>query len=358
MIRLAMSRYIGISVLIFFVFTQDEIRGQEWRWQSRLDFAWIHDDNVFESLTGTFHDHTGRILGDISGRGEFLKNMTVSLRYQGGLEGYTQYHAENRMVNDAKAIVEIPLGRSLSFGVSLGGRAKTFLQTIRGYRFLQTSPFVHWTLPYDLRGSFFYSYSFLDYREGYYFDTRYQNGGVSVEYTPLPEVSLGIRWTMGVFRFDRHNYSFILVDSTYEWIDLGEQQKDHFHEISTQLEIYKWALVRLGFSYQKNESNGYGYGYSCPEIRLIVAKNLPWNLTLRFFWTFRWKRYSDTLQPLLQVRPDSESEESSFTVVDISKDLMKNCSIRIRGGWYRNESPFRGRYYKKNLLLIGFTQRF
>jgi len=332
--------------------------GQSWKWQSRLDFSWVHDDNVFESLTGTNSDHSGRVLADFYGRGSLFKPVLLSLRYQCGLEGYSQYRVENRVINDGEVIFEVPIHRFFSFGTTLQGKAKTFFQTTRGYGFYQLSPFIKWISPKGLRGSLFYSYSLLDYRQGFYFDVRNQSGGFFIEYQVMPEITLDFRWTIGAFQYERHSFTYILLDTSYQWMDLGVQQNDQYQVISTQLEIYKWALMRIGFSCRWNDSNSYGYGYACPEIRIIMAKSFPWDLTLRFYWSHRWKKYTDTLEPLLQIRPDTENEESSFTVLDISKDIMAKSSFRIRLGWYRNESPFRDRYYTKNLFSIGFTQRF
>lgn len=347
-----------MGVFLFLVFLGEEGVSQNWRWQSRLDISWVRDSNVFESLTETLADHTGRLLIELSGRGQTLRPLTVWLRYKGGLEGYGQYSIENRMVNDGMATCEIPIQHSISSGVTVQCKAKTFFQTSRGYLLPQVSSFLRWSLPHGLRGTLVYSFSFLDYTQGTYFDTKHQSISLILTVAPIPEVTFDLQGTTGKLKYERHAFEYVWADTAYQWFDLGRRQKDHFHEISAQIEIYKWALCRIRCSYQKNVSNSYGYSHSCPELRMIIAKSLPWDLTLRFFWTLQWKQYVDSFQPLLQIRPDSENEESSFTIIDISKDFFKNSSLRFRLGWYRNESPFRDRYYEKNLLSLGFTQRF
>ena len=129
-------------------------------------------------------------------------------------------------------------------------------------------------------------------------------------------------------------------------------------EFATGLEIYQWIFAGIQLSYQKIQSNNYGYAYTCPRLRCILAKSFKWDLTVRFYWSLYLKDYSDDLKPILQVFPDSENEENSFTVVDLSKDLRNQLSVHVRLGWYQNESPFRDLYYQKQLLSMGLTKRF
>jgi hypothetical protein len=263
------------------------------------------------------------------------------------------------MINDVKGSCEIPIQTGLSSGVTFQGRNKTFFNAEGGYSFYQASPFFRWSLPYGLRGSLFYTISFLNYSRGLNYDYRYRGGGIRLGLALWSRLTWDLRWTLGSLRYDRYAFAYEKIDpQTYQWFDLGMTQKDDLQEISTTLEIYKWALIRIEFSYLKNSSNSYGYSYTGPKINVLAAKSLPWSLTLRFYWTLLLKNYTDSLQPLLQLRPDTENEENNFTLIDISKDLKQNLSLRFRMGWYQNESPFRDLYYEKNLISLGLTQRF
>ena len=353
-----MIRHIRIVCLIFIAIWQGEGIGQDWRWRSRLDLAYVRDSNVFESFTEDQADDTGRLLLDVSGSGRVIHPIAVSFQYKGGIEGYRQYSDENRMIHDGKITCNAPLFRRLSAGLTVQGKTKTFFQTTRGYQISSISPVLRCSLPIGFRLSLIYSHAFLNYSQGTYFDTRYQNGGLLLEYTPFHELAVDIRWSMGTFTYDRNAFEYEFVDTAYQWMDRGEKQKDRFQEIAVYLEIYHWGLLRVGGSYQWNHSNSYGYSYDCPELHLMFAKELPWNMMLRFYGTLRWKRYRDELLPLLQIRPDAENEESSFLVADLCRDIFKDCSLRFRFGWYRNESPFRSYYYQKNLISFGLTQRF
>jgi len=353
-----MYRYFKIGIAVFFGFFAGRGLGQEWRWESKFDFLLIYDNNVFESLTGSLTDYAGRVLIGISGKGTLGRTLSTSTQYQGGVETYSRYGEENRMIHDGKVALELPIQRTLSIGATVHGKTKTFFLAQRGYVFSQGSPFIRWVLPYGLHCTFYYSFSFLDYTGGTFFDTKHQQCGISLEHAFLPEISAYLQWSISRYLYERNAFEYAKRDSIYQWEDLGKRQSDYFQEISSCVEIYQGALIRILFSYQKNVSNSYGYSYSCPEMQIMIAKSFFWDMTVRLFWNHRWKKYRDSLYPLLQLRPDSENEESSFTLIDISKDFMKKCSITLRLGRHENESPFRDRYYKKSLVSLGFSQRF
>lgn len=356
---MSLNRYIRVAVLVILGLWVEDGLGQEWNWASRVDLSVVRDNNVFESLSDHSADYAGRILVEFSSTGRPLKDMMLSIHYTGGLEAYWWHTIENRMVNDATTVCEIPLNKRFSIGANFHGRSKTFFHAQRGYRFFQGSPFIRWTSSFGLTGTIFYSQTSLDYAEGSQFDYQYRNGGILLEFAFWPGVQWDLQLTLGALHYDRSAFDYEeMTFQTYQWFEKGIQQKDHLKEVSTTLEVYKWALIRIGFSYQKNTSNSYGYSYRCPKIKILAAKSFPWGLTLSLYWTLLLKQYTDSLQPILQLRPDTENEENSFILADLSKDLRNNLSLRFRLGRYKNESPFRDLYYEKNIISVGITQRF
>lgn len=354
-----MNRPVRIAVLVYLGFWTSQGLSQEWRWESRLDLSWVLDGNVFESVSDPQAAHSGRFFFEFSARGRPLKKLALSINYKGGLEGYRQYSVENRMVNDVTGLCEISLPKRFSAGTNFQGRNKAFFEVQRGYRFYHASPFVRWSFAYGAATTIFCAYSSLDYTGGTHYDYAYRSGGVLLEFALWPGVRWDLQASLATIQFDRSAFDFEEINrQTYEWIDMRMRQQDELAEITTSLEIVKWAFLHFRFTYQKNTSNSYGYSYSCPKISILAAKNFFWGLTLRFYWTLLMKQYTDSLQPILQLRPDTEHEENSFTLVDLSKDLNKNLSVRLRFGRYRNESPFRDLYYEKNIVSVGFTQRF
>ena len=356
-----MPTYRNSATVILFVLLvcPGECLCQGWKWSTRLDASLVQDNNVFESIADPRSDVAGRLLADITGDGRLTPSVMFSFKYKGGLEAYTHHAEENRMIHDLLVRGAYGVHPRISLGLAVQGRSKTFFGAERGYAFYNGSPFIRHALSDRLRGSVFFVLSRLDYTEGQLFDYTQKGWGVGLEWTVTPRINWGIQYTRGTLDFSRQALDYEDIEETiFQWIDLGFRQKDHLQEVSTSLEIYFWALMRLGISYQDNASNSYGFSYRRPKIELLVAKSFPWSLTLRFYWTLLFKDYSDPLQPILQIFPDSENEENSFTLIDLSKDLKHAFSLRCRIGWYRNESPFRDLYYEKTILSCGIARRF
>lgn len=323
-----------------------------------MDFSCLLDNNVFESLSEPVADQAGRFLLQVSGKKTSKHPYSVGLLYKGGFEGYIDHNIEDRMIHDGKVTLEVPVFRPISMGCKLNGRTKTFFRSVRGFILYHVSPFIRFSPLRGLSSSVYMTYSHLDYVRGTYFDTRYFGMGLSVAYMPRNGLKLDFDWSVGTSGYERNAFAFESQDTAYTWIDLGVWQEDRFHEIAFEVEVYRRWLLHVGFAYQRSISNSYGYSYECPRVWIMCAKTFPWDLTLTLYGTLQWKRYLDSIQPLLQIRPDAESEESNFAVVEISKDVFKTYSIRFRLAWYKNESFFRSTYYEKRLISIGLTKRF
>lgn len=345
-------------LILFLLNTATHCHAQQWRWRSRIDFSLLHDNNVLEQLTETAGDEAARFQLDLSGGFRHSNSLLFSLKYKGGIEGYRQYHAESRTVHDGSALAELNLGSRTTAGLILQGKAKQFFQSNRGYWLPRFSPFVRVNLSNGLRATLFYDYSYLNYSAGDFFDTGFSNMGFTLTHRPFPEIAIDLTIRKGKLNFNRNAFQYSVVDSVVQWNDLGVEQSDEFTAIALRCQLYYWALWEIRFSYQNHTSNSYGYAYNLPEVEFIFAKGLPLKFILRFYGTLQWKNYSDDLEPLLQVRPDSEYEESSFVVLDLSRDISKKTSLALRVGWYNNESPFRDFYYRKTLTSIGLTKRF
>jgi hypothetical protein len=229
----------------------------------------------------------------------------------------------------------------------------------RGYGFYRFSPFLRIQVAHGLTGTLFTHLYSLDQREGTRFDYRYTSGSFSLEWEPSPRIQWELQTTVGWFRFQRNALDYRAIGSnTYEWVDKGLNQIDRQLEIAIALEVYQWAFIRMRFTYGNIESNSYGYSHYTPRFEIVAAKGLIWDTTLRLYWTLFRKKYTDPLQPILQVHPDTETDENQLMLADLSKDLIENFSLWIRFAWYRNESPFRNLYYEKVRLSAGMSTRF
>ncbi len=346
-------------ILLFFLgIVHPAAWSQTWRWQSRFDISLLSDDNVFESLTGSSSDQAGRLLLRLSAKGTQLRRVNATAQYLGGFEGYTRFSEENRMIHDASAACSVRLGGNFSARIGLGGKSKTFFQSTRGYRYWTLTPSVIWAPVRGVRTSLFASFAGMDWLAGRYFDTTHQRIGLTLSLEVRPGFTVELRSSLGEGAYQRNAFTSVETDSTIDWMDLGVTQKDNLREVTVSMEWYGWALVQVNGMFQQIKSNSYGYAYTQPEFSATVVKPIPWKLSLALRAVIRWKRYTDSLRPLFQIRPDTENEESSYVVADLSRDISRTASCRIRLGWYRNESPFRNLFYEKQVVSLGLTQRF
>ena len=330
-----------------------------WKWNSRTDLSFVQDNNVLESVTGAVSDITARIFADINGARQLSPSASLSFDYKGGAEAYKAYTSENRMIHDLSTRFLLGILPNLSVGLSLQTRTKTFFQAKRGYILLQGAPSLRWKLGTGSRASLFAAYTFLDYADGAVFDFRRLNAGIRYDLALSSRATWSIQALLGRIAYRRNALDYRpLAEDLYQWIILDADQRDTIREISSTLEFYYVALIRCIGAYQWIASNSYGYSHTRPKLQVIAAKTFPWSLTLRVYWSLNLKNYGDSLQPILQVSPDTETEENSYLLIDLIKDLKDDFSLRLRLGVYRNESPFRDLYYEKTLLSLGLSKRF
>lgn len=329
------------------------------RWQERLDFSLIHDSNVFETVADTKNDLAGRLHASFAGSCRPADGLFIALDYNGGLELYSQYSDESRLVNSLQARLDGKLGSRFTAGMTCHGREKLFFRSTRGFSVYRALPHLTLVASGRFRATLYGTFSWLDHDQGRYFDFQQIGVGLTLEQTFSEQLLGKLQFSLGESEFNRAAVAYEpLLPQEFPWLTLAEQQSDNRREIMAALEFYGWALLQCDVSYVTNRSNAYGYAYNLWKTRILLGKTLPWDLTLRLYWTALYKEYTEDLEPLLQVRPDTENEENSHTLVDLSRDLGAAYSLRIRLGWYRNESPFRDLYYEKTVISSGLTRRF
>jgi len=348
-----------IIILIFILLYCNSSYAQQWRMKTNLTLSSGYDNNVFESLDSSQTDCFSRLMIDSGVKTKLFKTVTLNLNYQGGAELYKRYSIENRTINHFGVLVNLPVYRGLSAGVRIKQRVKTFFKGENGYNHFHGMAFLQWSLRYGLRTIIFYSQSKLDYVHGNNYDYHCKNGGLRFEMAISPKIHLEIQYSSGSYGYDRQALDYEKLDSlVFIWYGLGTAQRDRLQEISATLDVYWWALFRCGFSYLENRSNSYGYSYKTPIIRIVTAKSLAGGFLLRILWNFQIKKYSDSLQPILTLRPDTENEENNVILFDLVKDISKKISLQLRIGLYKNESPYRDLYYQKSRIALGMTYRF
>jgi hypothetical protein len=329
------------------------------RWHATLSFAGGTDNNVLESISSIHSDATGRLMIILQGKSLIGSSLNTQFQYQGGLEGYARYSKENRTINQVSGSLNLPFENRFGFGIRFMGRLKAFFRDVRGYGISQFSPYFRIGLGQKLIASLSYDETIMNYEAGKNYDYNQSAYGINLTWFVSSRMKLNFQWTSGVSTFDRDAFGYQIVspgDSL--WYNKNISQMDRIEAYSIDLEMLYWALVRIGFCWEKNDSNSYGYSSIVPEIHGLIVIDLPGTFYINLLGTRQWKKYQDSLFPILQIRPDSENEENSFIVTELSKDLGQKHTASIRFGWYRNESPFRNLYYEKTLISIGYAYAF
>ena len=329
------------------------------RWKERLDVSLLYDSNVLEAVSNAHGDAAGSLAAYLAGSCRPSGATTLSLEYDGGLQIYGRHGGEDCMVHDLQIRCDRRVVPRLAAGIACQGRSKLLFRSDRGYALYRARPFLVWDLSARLRSRFFCSFSRLDDVRETRFDYRQGSIGLCVERDLAARLTGKLQYSLGRLMYDRTALDYRLFGSgAYQWVSLGEEQEDSRQEVTASLEFYRKVLMSCDLSYTSNRSNGYGYGYDQFGCQFLVARTLPRDLTMRLYWAFLLKQYTDNLRPLLQFRPDTENEENSYALIDLSKDLKERISLRIRLGYYRNESPFRDLYYEKSVCSAGVTGRF
>lgn len=326
------------------------------QFQIRFDLSCIYDNNVLESISNPESGNSARILTNIQCSKDFINRAQLHLNYRGGLEGYRTLSTENRIIQHASLIYSHRLTRFMTIGLEPQARWRTFFQDDRGYSWQKLEAFAQISLPlgFLLRGMS--SLSQMD-AEGRQFDYHSRADGFKIMWKASRKLLIYSGYSSELMNYRESALDVIIQEPNYIFFYPKDyKQKNLLMETTLGLEWLGLALVHLKINCQTQFSNSYGYDFDKPEVELIMVKSLPYHFSFRMYGRYQHKKYLDNLTPLMQIHPDTETEENHYLLCDIIKDLNENQSIRFRMGWYQNESPFRDLYYKKTIFSIGVSQ--
>jgi hypothetical protein len=347
---------IGLTLLAR---TNPAVMGRPFDWQCRTDFSLVNDSNVLESLDQPRSGQSVRLLLDLQVNPRFSQKQSLSLEYLGGIEGFQQFGNENRAIQHGTLLYHyLPL-KSIAVGTLIQTRWRSFFQVTRGYHWTSGELFLRLYLPYGFRLKFHTSLSQINHARAAEFNYRSRDDGVMVSWSGSPRFQFFTRYYTELRKFDSAAYTLESSDiQDVVFLPKNENHEDLQWKFAAGLEWLSWLLIRLEVSFERQASNSYGYDFERPGFELMVVKTLPWHLALRGYMHYQNTDYLDDLTALVQIHPDTETEESRYLLLDLIRDLNQKTSIRFRAGWYQNESPFRDLYYEKYLFSIGISQSF
>ncbi len=318
-----------------------------------------HDDNIFESADFHTSDLTGRLHFSFTGSGRMNRHFIIQTDGQIGLEGYSQYTIETRALCDLNTKITTRILPTLHISALLRFRAKKYFSADKGYRMplyrLETTvyPSPSWVF------AIYAQQSNLDYSLGQLYDHKQREGGLSIRWAANRRLQWQINGVIGKIRYDRQAFEWLSNDElNTPWIYHNDQQSDRYWQCSIWIEYYKNMLLRFTAGYERVTSNSTGFNYRQPMIDINAAREIVPGFLINLKWIWKGKRYDDPLNPSLQLRPDTETEDMNMAVIDLSRELNSAVTATFRVGWYENESPYRNRYYQKTVCTLGLLLRF
>ena len=327
------------------------------RWQARLDMEVLHEDNVFESLTAQQADNSSRLSVHFKTASNLSTCQKLHLTYQGGLEGHQKYSRENRFIQHASLGYTLSPFKNVMVGLYTQDRWRKFFQEDRGYHWIKPDIYLQVVLPYGwiIRGTS--SLAWVRYFGTDWFDFNSRSDGLTLIWHRSSKFQIFSGYFTELMKFERTAYGYDYMTPEGNFLPKNEKQRNLVRHLSFGFEWMGWLLCRMKASYEWQFSNSYGYEYEQPVLELMLVKLMPWSLTMRFYGRYQNKQYLDSLDPF-QISPYIESEENTRFLCDLIRDFPAGRSLRLRAGWYRNESPFRNLYYEKTMFSIGFSQTF
>ena len=358
-----MSRFFNLAIwiagLILSGLEDPALTGRSFDWQCRTDFSLISDSNVLESIDQPRTDQSARLMLDMQAEPRLSRNQILTLQYLGGIEGFQQYGDENRAIQHGTLLYLYKPLKSIAIGTQIQARWRSFFQVTRGYRWSSAELFLRFYLPYGFRIKLHTSLSQINHARASEFNYRSRNDGVMVSWSGSPRFQIFSRYLTDLRKFRSPAYALESpVPQDVVFLPKNEKHEDLHWEFAAGLEWLSWLLLRLEIGFERQASNSYGYDFERPGFELMIVKSLPWHLVLRGYAHYQNKDYLDDLTSLVQIHPDTETEENRYLLFDLIRDLNQNTSIRFRVGRYQNESPLRDLYYEKTLFSFGISQSF
>jgi|GEM_PF-2955629 len=355
-----MPRNARTLILLFLLLAlSNGLQAQQWQWNRQAGCALGRDNNIFESPQRPTSTLTGRFHLNISGSGRLSTRWHAGVEAQAGIQGFAAYHTENRSLIDFTTQLVHQTARRIQISTRLRYRGKSYFSTDQGYQLPMLQIEITGRLASALRGHLYFRSMVLDYSQGRLYDHRQREAGLKLIWAASSQLRMAWQAAIGGRRYDRTPVNWNAnAEGGDPWTYGSGRQYDSLWRASWQLEYYRHMLIRVRLGYEKVTSNSTGFNYSQPAIQLTAAREIGTRNLLHLKSVWRGKHYDNPLNPSLQLRPDTESEDMSMTVFEFTHSLNPETQLSIRWGWYENESPYRNRYYQKTLIGLGLRIQF
>lgn len=324
-----------------------------WRIKNRLQTTYEFDNNIREFSADTLskiEDSSVKFIFH-SKAARSSKKSRLLFSYQGGLQTYFQNPIENKLINEFTGTWSYNI-HGFALGLAGGGRLKIYLNDVLDYATGSGELFFQLPPIFKFRNKFAVQVSGLNYQNFSIFDYEESQFAWTLSRQIASRLSGQFKFSAAQIQYDRLLLRFAPTDT------LTFKQKDEFYQAQLQIGYSKSFLINFSYKFQFNDSNNLEFDYYNHQLTLIFGFPLPHNFWLRGYGALQFKDYKQTIPREVPRDIDPEREESSFLILDLSRDLSQSLTALVRFAYYDNESVIRSRFYRKVILSIGADYRF
>ncbi|GEM_PF-1714539 len=325
-----------------------------WHVKNRFQVGAEIDDNIYESRYDPISEPSLRFLLQTSGNKQFSR-LNFSFRITGGYQGYEKQAREDKFTGESQFSSELKLNNAVFAGINFQWRTKFFIYEPIDYSLLTSNFYTRFVLPLQTALFIFYRPHSLNYRASTFYDFQGTELGLALSKNISRHLVLEASLSQNQLKYQRNIYK---LGAPNQLIYQNEQQLDNLSLFSFQASYLSFFLVKLGYFYEDNQSNNFGFSYQKHYWGFNTSKKFFSHYLIQFYLTFQNKKYKDQFGPFFQMQLDTEQEENNCFIIDISRSFTSNISIFLRYGYYKNESPFRSEFYQKQLITSGLEIRF
>jgi hypothetical protein len=321
-------------------------RGEvEQRVSGRVQIGVVHDTNVLEELGDETADQHLSLFGSVNHRLSFGEHVRLESSAQLGLLRYRDVDDDSRVLGQGRWQLSYETREGVAFGGSilLDGRDYADSASTRGYGLFRSEIFLRGPVG-PFVGEVTGGRTLLDYKIT---PGQEQSGNRidgAIRRRVLRHVVLGVGAGTGSFRFNRRA---VRISSATPVVE-GFNQRDEFVRVALDAQYLRGIFVALGYAYLDNDSNSFGNSYAYHRVDVTTRLRIrnP-DLSLGLSLRLESRDYADDLSRFDVINFDSEREENNHVIVELSRPLREDLSVKVRTGWHRNESVFRDRFYER-----------
>ena len=163
----------------------------------------------------------------------------------------------------------------------------------------------------------------------------------------------------GSVDYDRESLKVLYSPDGELLPELGPPQEDSFRSFRLGAQLVRGFLAQLEYTLRSQTSNSFGSNYRRHEVRWLVSRGLPLELSGQFYGNLESTHYTDQdLDKVFVLRAGEEQEAgeaNNLVALQASRGLARGWRVFLRHSWFENESLFVGTFYRKRVWTMGIS---